>query len=252
MNVLAIYTAEPGICVAAEGPRGSFLLAAKGRQQQAEEILPFLETAAEKAGFALQETQLVTAAEGPGSFTGLRLAYSAAKAVQFSSRCPFLPVPTFSAWAHSLQDIPDPLFCVLDAKKKRFYGQFFISGEAVSGVLDLTPEEAAGKLHEVLGTAAADSPDASAGRTVVLTAEHGKTLYTSGAFLPAWESLQNSVPEMHRRPVQFRFAPVHCGGIFSIIALSKQRFTRYTFSEADFAIGPAYIRKSDAETAYEE
>ncbi len=248
MNVLAVCTALPEICVAAEGEGGRFLMAAEGKRQQAEDILPFMEEAAEGAGFSLKETQLITAAEGPGSFTGLRLGFSAAKAIQLSAGCPFIPVPTFEAWAMSLSGYVAPLFCVMDAKKKRYYCQGFASGKPLSEAMDMSAEEAANKICELLsgkeGAAQGFSP------MLTLTEQHGKVLASDEAFIAALEAQK----ALSQKPV-FQFAPVPCGGIFSMIALAKEKFMQRggsPFSIEDYAIGPVYIRKSDAEEAREK
>lgn len=232
MNVLAIHTATPEICVAAEGDAGSYLISFKGKSQQAEEILPFMEEAVSKAGFSLKETQLVTAPEGPGSFTGLRLAYSAAKAVQFSSGCPFIPVPTFTACANDLKYCTNPVLCVMDAKKKHFYAQFFKDGEAFSPVLDISPEEIAAKVLE-------ETKRMETG--LILTGPDAEILASNPSFE---KTLNTGLSEKEK--INLQVIPTKNGAIFSIIALSKLLLPHYNTGNS-FGIGPIYVRRSDAE-----
>ncbi len=239
MNVLAIHTATPEICVAAEGDAGSFLIAFRGKKQQAEEILPFMETAASNAGFTLKETQLVTAPEGPGAFTGLRLAYSAAKAVQFSSGCPFIPVPTLTACAENLKHCSPPVLCVMDAKKKHFYAQFFKSASPLSPVMDISPEEIAEKIFEE--TVLADQNQDAVTKEIILTGPDAEILASEPLFTETIQKYSSG----HGK-INLCVIPTLNGAVFSLISLSKQMLPHYNTS-GSFGAGPMYIRRSDAE-----
>ena len=66
--------------------------------RHASELLPRLVALAASAGRPLAETRLVAVGDGPGSFTGLRIGMSVAKALAFSVRCAIVPVPSLAAW----------------------------------------------------------------------------------------------------------------------------------------------------------
>ena len=242
MNVLAICAALPELCVAAEGSFGRFVAAAEGRREQAEFILPFMEEAAERAGFSLKETELVTAAGGPGAFTGLRLGYAAAKAIQLSAACPFIPVPTFEAWAHSLSDVAGLLLCVMDAKKRRFYGQFFANGAALSEPMDMTAEAAAQKTLILLKKIKDEGGIDVNPPMLSIAGPHARLLASSEGFAAALEG-----QTLLEQNLALQLLPVPCGGIFSMMALAKERLTLHNGAPGDYSIGPVYIRKSDAE-----
>lgn len=250
MNVLAIHTATPEISVAAESDAGTFLISARGRKQQAEELLPFLEEAARNAGFSLKETHLITAAEGPGAFTGLRLSYAAAKAVQLSSGCPFIPVPTFAACAENVRRCGGLVLCVMDAKKKRFYAQFFKSGGAVSEIMDATPEAIAARAADRLaegdvhsaGLSGCDAANnGNPGRILVLTGPDAALLAEN----PLFSEAMNAKPHKEKNSVWV--VPTLHGAIFSMILLSKKLLSRYNEIHNPYNMEPMYIRRSDAE-----
>ena len=246
MNVLAIYSASHELCVAAEGTGGHFLVSAKGWREQAEQLLPFMEEAAARAGFSLKETGLVTAARGPGAFTGLRLGYAAAKAIQLSADCPFIPVPTFEAWAHSLSGCAVPLLCVMDAKKKRFYGQFFANAAALSEPMDISAVEAAQKAL-ILLKKMKDEGEISVNPPILgIAGPHAPLLACDEGFAAAFEGQAH----LEQKPV-LQLLPVPSCGVFSMIALAKERCSRYNNSSIDYSLGPVYIRKSDAEATRE-
>ena len=246
MNVLAIFTALPELCVAAEGNGGRFLVACDGRHEQAESILPFMEEAVHSAGFSLKEIELVTAAGGPGAFTGLRLGYAAAKAVQLSAGCPFIPVPTFEPWGMSLADVAGLLLCVMDAKKKRFYGQFFLQGKPLSEAMDMTAAEAARKALILLKKMKDEGEINVNPPMLSLAGPHARLLASDDGFVAALEG-----QTLLEQNLALQFLPVPCGGIFSMIDIAKKNCSHYTDSAIDYSIAPVYIRKSDAEAAHE-
>src|SRR3989304_4114408 len=48
------------------------------------------------------ELDSIAVSEGPGSFTGLRIGFSAAKGIAYGANLPILPVPTYEAFALQL------------------------------------------------------------------------------------------------------------------------------------------------------
>ena len=142
MNILAIDALSPTLSIAAHGPKGLVTQSFTGRNiSHAEQLVPLIAAAVSAAGFTAEETELVLAPEGPGSFTGLRLGYAAAKALQLSSNCTFKPVPTLPCLA-SLYDAWDGnTAALIDAKRERFYIQLFHRGAAITEACDKTAEE---------------------------------------------------------------------------------------------------------------
>jgi tRNA threonylcarbamoyladenosine biosynthesis protein TsaB len=60
------------------------------------------------AGVELKDLQCIAISSGPGSFTGLRIGYSAVKGIAFGASLPVCPVPTFEAIAlQLLKVLPD-------------------------------------------------------------------------------------------------------------------------------------------------
>ena len=175
-----------------------------------------MNAALDQAGFAAGETGLVLCAEGPGSFTGLRIAFAAAKV--FSSR---RIARLFRAHPHLLcRTVPrlkGSLLSVLDAKKG-FYVQLFqwcSAGE----VRDCSAEEAV----ESLDRASTDhyGPDA-------------------GLFASSLGTGTNMSP----------FTVIPCGteGVSrTMIEIALRERTDYTGNRDDYS-APIYVRKSDAET----
>jgi tRNA threonylcarbamoyladenosine biosynthesis protein TsaB len=187
--------------------------------QHAEGMLELIDRAVTLAGFSPKETNLVACAEGPGSFTGLRLAFSAAKAIQLAAECPLFPVPPLPVYAEMAKSWPGVVISVLDAKKQRFYAQFFRRGASVTEALDIGAKEAAAYIdpsERILVT----GPDAN--------------LFG--------DELSASVPGLDLTVI-----PSGTEGIASaMISFAKKQNAHYTNPVPDHA-GPVYVRKSDAE-----
>lgn len=220
MNVLAIDSVTSVLSVTAIGPNGMATVALEGGPQHAESLLPLIDRAMETAGFTARETDVVACAEGPGSFTGLRIAYAACKGIALASGAQLVPVPTLRLYADSFSAWPGAVVSVLDAKKERFYAQVFRRGVAATESLDLAPADALRYLDPEERILAV-GPDAE--------------LFA--------EALSGALPGLD-------LTWLHAGkdGISAAIAkFAKEHVQEYTDSVSD-QDGPSYVRKSDAET----
>lgn len=221
MNILAIDSLTSTLSVSACSLDRSATVSYAGLGQHAERMIDLVARALDIVGIEPRAVQLVACPEGPGSFTGLRLAYAAAKGIQLAAGCPLLPIPTLELYAHGLADWPGAVVSVLDAKKERFYLQVFRRGEAATGPLDASETDCA-RLLDPEERVIVVGPDAQ-------------------AFL---ERLRGSFPAIDA--VALPAAPETAAN--ALIARAKAAFACYTNPVPDHA-GPVYVRKSDAETS---
>ena len=104
-----------------------------------ERLLPAMENITAEAGISPYEIDTVLVAEGPGSFTGLRLAYSAAKAFSLANSARLIPIPTLACVAFLFTPYTGQLLTAIDAKRGSVYGQIFDGAKAVSEIFkDIT------------------------------------------------------------------------------------------------------------------
>ncbi|MCW9064933.1 MAG: tRNA (adenosine(37)-N6)-threonylcarbamoyltransferase complex dimerization subunit type 1 TsaB [Ignavibacteriaceae bacterium] len=93
---------------------------------------------------AIQPADLVAIAvsEGPGSFTGLRIGFSAAKGMAYGARLPIIPVPTYEALAFQLTRVlkENDEFIISNKvnKDEVFFSKFQIKGNNYIFVEELT------------------------------------------------------------------------------------------------------------------
>src|SRR5690606_5359039 len=78
----------------------------------------------EKSGITPKDLGAVSVCSGPGSYTGLRIGSSTAKAMAYTLGIPLVGVPTLYALAHAaLEKFPEAVFALpmLDARRKEVY-----------------------------------------------------------------------------------------------------------------------------------
>jgi tRNA threonylcarbamoyladenosine biosynthesis protein TsaB len=219
MNTLAIDTITPALSVTASGKNGRVTISILGGGQHATPLVDVMNRAISLAGFEPRETGLVTCAEGPGSFTGLRLAWSSAKAISLASLCPLVPAPPLSLYAAPFSSWPGAVISVLDAKKNRFYAQAFRNGSAVTEALDIDP------------STIRDFTDPE--ERILVTGPDADTFK---------ERVDSAIPGLSVTSI-----PYGVGGISAEMAeFAEKAVSGYTEACPDHA-GPVYVRKSDAE-----
>jgi tRNA threonylcarbamoyladenosine biosynthesis protein TsaB len=92
------------------------------------------------AGMKPQDLELVVCMKGPGSFTGLRIGFAAAKGLSLALGIPLAAIPTLDCMAHGLSIWPGLVVPVIDAKKGCFFSALYRGGKRLSDYLDADPE----------------------------------------------------------------------------------------------------------------
>ena len=90
-------------------------------------LLPMAEQVLETAGVALADVDALAVAEGPGSFTGIRIGVSAVKGLAWGAQKPAIGVSTLEAMAyHGLAAGEGALVCCcMDARRSQIYHALF-------------------------------------------------------------------------------------------------------------------------------
>jgi len=150
--ILAVETATDACSVALEANGGVAERHEVAPRQHSQRLFQLLDELWPGTDGSAGELLAVAYGCGPGSFTGLRIAASAAQGICFSRGVPAIPVPTLAVLAQSALsegrvDAADTVLCVLDARIDEVYaGVFgFADGLAVprEGPLACAPEELA-------------------------------------------------------------------------------------------------------------
>lgn len=103
-------------------------------------LLTMAEDLLKNSGFTPQDVQAVAVAEGPGSFTGVRIGVAAAKGFAWGAQIPCYGVSTLESMAKNLGIWEGFVVCAMDARRSQVYNAIF---EANQGQLTrLTPDRA--------------------------------------------------------------------------------------------------------------
>lgn len=90
-------------------------------------ILPLVKEMLVHAGVALDEIDGIAIANGPGSYTGLRIGISAVKAMCFALNKPCIGISTLESLAYNLQGFKGTICSVMSARQNLVYTATFTS-----------------------------------------------------------------------------------------------------------------------------
>jgi tRNA threonylcarbamoyladenosine biosynthesis protein TsaB len=162
MNLLAMDTSM-GACSAAVlradgAARGLFLRTGLMARGHAEALMPMVAEVLAEAGVAPRDLDLIAATEGPGSFTGVRIAIAAARGLALATGAKLYGTDSLTVMARTALACgfaPDGPFAVaVDARRGMIYlGLFDETGARRDGPLLISPEDAAGLLPRELASA---------------------------------------------------------------------------------------------------
>lgn len=222
MNIIAIDTITPTLSISARGPSGTATLSICNTGQHAQHIITLLDSVLNIAGFSAIETTMVLCPEGPGSFTGLRLAWSTARAIQLASNCILQPIPPLECYTLELLNWPGVVIAVLDAKKNRFYVQFFRCGAKATEPLDISPIE------------------------ISLYIDKEERILITGPDAELFDSLvSQQIPNL-----DITVNKTGLNGIsYNMLLFAEKNKQDYNTKQVNDSDGPLYVRKSDAESS---
>ena len=112
------------------------------RYSHLQNLTPQIEQVLCDAGVSIGELSAVAVANGPGSFTGIRIGVSTARALSQVKGIPCIPVSSLEALAMRAEAAEDVLVCpILDARRSQVYGAGYLNGEEVIKAGPYTIEE---------------------------------------------------------------------------------------------------------------
>lgn len=103
-------------------------------------LMPMVEDMLKNTGISFDEIDLIAAAAGPGSFTGLRIGVSAAKGLAWARNKPCVNVSTLEAMSWQLSGMDGLVCAVMDARRQQVYNALFDMQNGVP--VRLTPDRA--------------------------------------------------------------------------------------------------------------
>lgn len=94
-------------------------------------LMPLVDGMLSAAGLRVQDMDLLATANGPGSFTGLRIGVSALKGLAWALEKPCCGVSTLAAMARNLAHMEGLIICAMDARRNQVYNALFLAHDGV-------------------------------------------------------------------------------------------------------------------------
>lgn len=219
MKALAIDGASPIISFLAVHEEKKALLSLDLFMKQSEKLIPSIEIVLKEVELEAKDLEFLALTEGPGTFTGLRLAYSALKALSLSFNIPLYVIPTLDVYAESFLSWDGLLLTALDAKKNRFYTSMYRNRKKLNDDLDISAKNLLQKI-DVEEKILCIGPDAEM----------------------LFDALLAENPSLN-----ISFFPVHVSSAtFNLLKMAERLFKEKKPSLNDWE-GPFYLRSSEAE-----
>ena len=104
-------------------------------------LLPMVEDMLKNCGTSLDDIELIAVANGPGSFTGLRIGVAEAKGLAWAKNLPCAGCSTLESMAWGLAHLEgQELCCCMDARRDQVYAARFVVQDGAP--VRLTPDDA--------------------------------------------------------------------------------------------------------------
>jgi tRNA threonylcarbamoyladenosine biosynthesis protein TsaB len=98
-------------------------------QRTAQTLAPAIDQACRRVGWSPSSIDLVALTKGPGSFTGLRIAVTAAKTFAYFARADLIALSTLDVLVHQLPDRESVACALMDAQRRQFFASVYRRGE---------------------------------------------------------------------------------------------------------------------------
>ena len=147
MKILALETSAKSVS-AAVVENGAVLCSAYQNTglTHSRTLMPLMDGMLRAADLQMSDMELIAVAQGPGSFTGLRIGVSAAKGLAWTLDVPCCGVSTLLAMAQNLRHTEATVICAMDARRNQVYNALF---RAKDGVLERLCDDRAIGLAEL-------------------------------------------------------------------------------------------------------
>ena len=228
MIVLGIDTSTPQTSVAIGNDRevlANVSIAGKDRQ---ESVTPALQQMLSWSGLDLGRVGGIAVGIGPGLFTGLRVGVETAKTLAQVLNVPIVGITSLDALAFAVRHTSRRIACVIDARRGEVFAAIYraVPGGVVRETdhLVLKPDHLVAELLAVPGE--------------VLCVGNGAILY------------RREIEDLGSR-VEFASPAVAHPDAAALVELAIPRFMREEHDQL-FDVVPLYLRKSDAEIAWDQ
>ena len=123
MNILAIETTGAKASVAVINDKGEvFMEASDQKLNHLQNLMPMVDILLVKRGMSIDDVNYIAVSEGPGSFTGIRIGVSSARALAQALGVETISVPTLKSFLYNVPEYKGILCPIFDARRGQVYG----------------------------------------------------------------------------------------------------------------------------------
>jgi len=128
LNILALCTTSTSGSIAIYKDNSIvFISYLDIRVTHSERLMPQIAFGLEQSNIKLKNLDLVTIANGPGSFTGIRIGLATAKGICMAHEIPLLPINTLELLAYNLYGCKRDILPFIDARMSEVYAALYSS-----------------------------------------------------------------------------------------------------------------------------
>ena len=121
MNILALDCAVSRISLAVKTDTQFISTTYDIGMRQSEILVPAIDELLKKCNLKPSELDYTALTAGPGSFTGLRLGFSALKAIELAWNVPVYGISSLKVYSYPYSELNMPVISCIDANKDKFY-----------------------------------------------------------------------------------------------------------------------------------
>lgn len=123
MNILAIETTGAEASVALITESGEvFMEASDQKLNHLQNLMPMTDILLQKRGMSIDDVDYIAVSEGPGSFTGIRIGVSSARALAQALGRETIGVPTLKSFLYNVPEYRGIICPIFDARRSQVYG----------------------------------------------------------------------------------------------------------------------------------
>lgn len=223
MKALVIDSAASEMVIAAKNENIKATISLDLGQKQSKEILPAIDYILKKVDLEPKDLDYSALCSGPGTFTGLRLAFSALKAIELAHNVPVYGIGSLEAYAFPFLDFEGQIVSVIDAKKNQFFAAIYENGKILMEAEDTTAEKVLSRLDK--------------NKKIILAGPDAKIFA---------DELKNLEPNL-----KITFAKSQPPATDALFEIAENMIEEKIPPLADYD-GPVYLRKSEAELSLEK
>ena len=126
MNILALSTTSSSGSIAIyKEDHISYINQLDIKVTHSERLLPQIDAGLKNSKIDISDIDLIVIANGPGSFTGLRIGLSTAKGLCMAHNIPLLPISTLELLANNIAHSNRNIIAIIDARMKEVYAALY-------------------------------------------------------------------------------------------------------------------------------